>query len=68
VLDEEEANAPEKFGGGGEAATELEKDDRLEGGFIADRPASEGVPGFEAVGVSGWPPGPSLEVETPSKE
>lgn len=64
-----EAGKAEKLGGGGEAATELEKEDLLEGGFIDDeRLAREGVPGSDAVGVRGAPPPPSFDDEAPRSE
>jgi len=64
-----DAGKAEKLGGGGDAATELEKDDLLEGGFIDDeRLAREGVPGSDAEGVRGAPPAPSLEDDAPRVE
>jgi hypothetical protein len=48
-------------GGGGEAATELDIEDRRdEGGFMADADGIAGVPGIEAEGVSG-PAGTPVE-------
>ena len=64
-----DAGKAEKLGGGGEAATELEKEDLLEGGFIDDeRLAREGVPGSDAVGVRGAPPAPSFDEDAPRAE